>query len=127
MYKKAAGIKTSRGDGLSLKNIRFHNFDASSNKEHSAIFMCSVCLNECEKKADPATLPIEQITFNKVTQKVYWHGKTKRDIIEDKDGSLSGDSNKMWYTKYMKHLESPSCAKSDDPTYDDSMVCNKDV
>lgn len=125
-YFKAAGIMTSRDDKMIISNVTFHNFGDSSHNKFVAVKHCSVCDNACERKSEPNTLKLEKISFVNVTRKLYWTGP-RRHIVHDIDGSFTGEGNTRWLTPYEPHLITPDCIKSDDPTYDNSVICNQNV
>lgn len=120
IHKATKGLITSRDDYLVAKGIHFYNFGTKM----TAIETCSHCEFTCSTDSGARTTFFERLTFNNVTQRVRFNVPYK-EILVDRDGSLTEAGSSGVVTFFYNHLNVPGCTRNE--AVFNGLVCDQSV
>ena len=106
MSSDSRGIIGPRTENFLVNNVRFYNFDKAGK---AALGTCSHCFSLPSTDSGGRTLTVSNLFFaSSVSRRIHYQAP-RREIIYDKDGTLTGLGAKTWATPYWRHNDWPEC------------------
>lgn len=102
----ARGIIGPRWDFLTMRDIKFYNYNHGS---WGALGDCSHCFHPASTDSGARTHYSSGLFFDTSVPKRIWYQTPFRGIFHDEDGSLTGLAAGSWATAYFMFNEQPEC------------------
>ena len=120
LYETTKGLVTGQRDSFTFRNIKFRNFNSSSNSDIAAIGTCSHCSVTLDNNGFADTFKLEGLSFLNVTRRLKYH-PTRLTILHNPDGTLADLNKDIYITAAYPHLRN-YCLY--DSSLDNSVVCS---
>lgn len=116
--KTVWGFIGPRYEFFELRDTMFYNFNFQNS---AAIGTCSHCFHPATTDSGSRTITTSNLTFVDTPKRILYQ-EPWREIIFDRDGSLTGMGANSWATFFYPHLNHSECTHSAD--VHDGVICD---
>ena len=119
--REPVGVMNPRTEGLSVKNVRFYNYNWNN---AAGMGTCSHCWHDNNTDSGARTITVWDLFFDSTCERRVKYTVPWRTIFLDKTGGMTGLGENSWFVPYWKHLLQPEC--QDKPEWG-GIICDNTV